>query len=130
MSRRRFAGSAAELDLMADYVKAEEEVEKKSRGTASGGPKLSDDEEADVQEVLLHEKTTVAAAKEEARATVAKVAQVAKAKVAKAKEEAVQEVATVTEAAMKAEAAAGAWGGDGCVRLERQLWWSVDRISV
>ena len=37
LARRKFAGSATELELMANFVQAEEEVEKKSKGSSSSG---------------------------------------------------------------------------------------------
>ena len=48
LSRRKFAGSASELELMADFVRAEEEVEKKSKNTNGGGNlKVSDGDNDD-----------------------------------------------------------------------------------
>ena len=36
LSRRRFAGSASELEVMADWIKAEDEIEKKAKGAMDG----------------------------------------------------------------------------------------------
>ena len=43
LTRRKFAGSATELELMANFVQAEEEVEKKSKGSASSGSQQQND---------------------------------------------------------------------------------------
>ena len=45
LQRRKFAGSAAELELMADFIRAEDEVEKKSRNPTGNAIKTSDGEE-------------------------------------------------------------------------------------
>ena len=52
---------------MADYVKAEEEVERKSRGTASGGPKLSDDEDAEGEKKVKAKAAAAARAKKKGK---------------------------------------------------------------
>ena len=37
LARRKFAGSASELELMADFVRAEEEFEKRTKKSNGGG---------------------------------------------------------------------------------------------
>ena len=43
LRRKKFAGTATELETVADWVKAEEEIEKKSRGSAPLDRRVAED---------------------------------------------------------------------------------------
>ena len=65
LAHRKFAGSASELELMADFVRAEEEVEKRFKNSNGGGNLVvsdGDNEDGDSKKKLAAQARAKAAA--------------------------------------------------------------------
>ena len=69
LSRRRFAGSASELEVMADWIKAEDEIEKKAKGAMDGTTTKSEGAE---DKPAWDDRSQTAASKKAAKAAAAK----------------------------------------------------------
>ena len=76
LSRKRFAGTAAELEAVADYVKAEEELDKKAGRGQNLGQRVAHD--ADEETEADPKPAKCAAAKKKAAAAAKKAATAAR----------------------------------------------------